>query len=108
MFRFFQQVFISFLTFSRSLVTKRVPLNNQPCLIRHIVINFIPDEHNQGLQYYPFIISLVGCQGSCNSIDGPSDKICALNKKKDENLNVFNMMTRIHEPKTLIKDISCT
>ena len=83
MFRFFQQAFISFLTFSRSLVTKRVPLNNQPCLIRHIVINFIPDEHNQGLQYYPFIISLVGCQGSCNSI-------VIL-------LNVFN------EPKTLIK-----
>ena len=32
---------------------------------------------------------------------------CVPNKTEDKNLNVFTMITKTNEPKTLIKDISC-
>ena len=53
------------------------------------------------------MISLDKCNESCNAVDDLSAKIYVPNKTKDVNLKVFNMITRINEPKTLVKDISC-
>ena len=53
------------------------------------------------------MISLDRCNGSFNSLDGPSGRICFPNKTKDVSLNVFNMKTRINEAKNLTKYISC-
>ena len=57
--------------------------------------------------YYPFIINLDRCNGSCNVLGDPSGRICVTNKTKDVNINAFNMITRINETKALTKYISC-
>ena len=57
MFSLIKQVFIVLLSFSESLATKCVSLNDEPCMIRPTLINFNPVE----LKYYPFRISLDKC-----------------------------------------------
>ena len=47
------------------------------------------------------------CVGSCNTLNDLSNKACVLNKKKDLNIHVFNMITGKNESKILTKDISC-
>ena len=51
------------------------------------------------------MINLVN--GSCNTLDDLSDRICVPNKTEDVNLSVFNMIIRINELKTLANHISC-
>ena len=80
-------------------------LNNQLCITRPTLIDLNSDEYNQGLRYYSFIINLNRCNGSCNALDKPSSRMCIANKTKDINLNVFNMITKINESKTLMKHI---
>ena len=61
-----------------------------------------PDEYNRGLHYYPFMVNLVRFNGSCNTHDDPSGKICVPNRAEDA--SVFNMIT-INESRTLKKHI---
>ena len=84
-------------------VTSQHVSNNQPCTARPTFIDSNPDEHNQGLRYYPFIINLDRCNGSCNTLDNPSGRICGPNKTEKVNLNAFTMITRVNESKTLKK-----
>ena len=58
------------------------------------------------LNYCPLIISKDKCKGSCNIADDLSMKICVLSKTKDLNVKVINMIIRIYESQTLVKDIS--
>ena len=58
-------LFILLLRFSKSLAcdrTKRLFLNDEPCMARPTLIDMNPNE----LKYYPFMISLNKCNGSCN------------------------------------------
>ena len=91
--------------FSGSLATSCIPLNNQPCITRSDLIDLSPGEQNQGFRHYPFMINLDSCNGSCNTLDEPSGRIRAPNKTEDVNSNVFDMITRINESKTLSKHI---
>ena len=60
MFRLIKRVFINaLLSFSGSLATKCMSLNNEPCVIRPNLIDLNPVE----LNYYSFIISLDKCSG---------------------------------------------
>ena len=61
------------LSFSESLATKCVPLNDEPCMARptHFYLN--PAE----LKYYLFMINLDKCSGSCNVL---SPKACVPKK----------------------------
>lgn len=68
-------------------------------MIRPTFIYLNPDEHNQGLRHFQFIISLHKCDGRCKSIDYPSIRICILNKKQGASLNILDMMTKIDESK---------
>ena len=77
------------LSFDESLAMKCVSLNNEPFLIRHSLIDLNLVEHN----YYPFLISLHDRNPSCNVVDDLSMKICVPSKTKDENIEVFNMIT---------------
>ena len=52
------------------------------------------------MRYYPFMVNLERCNGSCNSLNDPSGRICVANKTEYINLNVFNMITRINETLT--------
>ena len=82
-FRLIKQLFIALLSFSESLANMVnvsdfvtcISLNNQLCMSRPTPINFIPNQHNQGLSYYSFMVNLDRCNGSCNTLDDPSGRI---------------------------------
>ena len=86
---------------------KCISLNNQPCIARPTLINLNPDKYNEEWCYYPFMVNLDRCNGSCNTLDYPSNKVYVPNKAEDLNFHVFNMITRINESKTVAKHISC-
>ena len=52
------------------------------------------------------MIKLDSCNRICNTLDDPYDRICGPNKTEDVNSNVFDMITRTNESKTLSKHIS--
>ena len=68
---------------------------------------FLIDLNPVELKYYPFMITLDKCNGSCNAVDDLSIKICVLNKTKSINVKVFNVTTKLKKAKTFIKHISC-
>ena len=78
------------LRFTESLVTKCLSLNNEPCMVRLT----LTDLNSLELNYYPFMISLDKCSGSCNSVDDLSTKIRVWGETKDVNVRVLNMITR--------------
>ena len=82
-------------------------LSNQKCMIQPTFINLHPNEYSQEFHYYPFVVKLDRCVGSCNNLNGLSNKVCVPNKAEDLNLSVFYMITGIKESKTLAKHISC-
>ena len=49
--------------------TKCVSLNNQKCEIQPNLINLHPNEFNQKLHYYTFVVKLDNCIGSCNTLN---------------------------------------
>ena len=62
MFSLIKQVFIVLLSFSVSLATKCMFLNDESCMVRPTLIDMNPVE----LKYYPFMISINKSTGSCN------------------------------------------
>ena len=46
------------------------------------------------------------CNWSCNFLDELPTKMCIPGKTEDVNVELFNMITRINEVKTLVKNIS--
>ena len=74
---------IALFSFSGSLATKCISLINEPCIARPTLTDLKPDEHNQGLCHYPFIVSLDICDGSGEAPDDPSSRICVPNKTED-------------------------
>ena len=86
---------------------KCISLNSELCIARTMLIDLNSDEHNRGLCYYSFMGFVDTCNESWNTLDGPSNRICVPNKTEDVKPNVFKMMTRINEWKTLVKHISC-
>ena len=93
-------LFIVLLSFSSSLATKCLFLNDEPCMVRPTLIGLNPVD----LKYYPFMISLNKCTESCNVL---SPKICVPREKKEINVKAFNMITNKNEAKALIEHISC-
>ena len=65
-----KQVFMLLMSFSESLVSKCVPLNNDPCIVTPTFINLNTVEPN----FFPFMISLNKCSGVCNVVDDLSKK----------------------------------
>ena len=53
------------------------------------------------------MVSLDRCDGSFNILHDFSSKICASNKTENVNSNVFDVIIRINESKTIAKHISC-
>ena len=76
MFSILKQVLIVLLSFSSSLATKCVSLNDKPCMFRPTLIDLNPVE----LTYYLFMISLDKSNGSYNVL---SPKICVPKETKD-------------------------
>ena len=78
-------------------------LNDDPCMIRPTII----DLNSVELKYYPFLVSLDICSGSCNSCNDLSIRICVPSKTKYLNVKAFNMITNRNDAKTLIKHFPC-
>ena len=55
-------MFIAFISFSKSLATKYLLLNDEPCMVRPTLVDMNPND----LKYYLLIISLNKCTGKCN------------------------------------------
>ena len=45
-------------------------------MTRPAPIDLNSDEYNQELRYYPFMVNLDRCNGSCNTLDDPSERNC--------------------------------
>ena len=86
------------LVFGGSLSTKRVSMNNKPCLVRPTIIDLNADE----IDYYPCIVSLDRCYGIRNTVEDLFGTVWVLNKIEDINLKIFTMIKGISELKTLI------
>ena len=71
----------------------------------HIDLN--PDEYNQGLPYYLFMVNLDKCTRSCNTLDDLSSKICVSNQIENVDLSVSNMLTRMKKSKPLKNHVPC-
>ena len=93
-------LFIVLLSFSESLATKCLFLNDEPCIIRPTLIDMNPVE----VKYYPFMISLNKCAGSCNFL---SQKICVPKETKDMNVEAFNMITNKCDSKCKFNSTTC-
>ena len=46
------------------------------------------------------------CDGSCNTVEDPFDRICVPNKMEIENLKMYNMIKGINKSGELAKHIS--
>ena len=57
-------------------VVSLISLNNQSYMTRPAPIDLNSDEYNQELRYYPFMVNLDRCNGSCNTLDDPSERNC--------------------------------
>ena len=90
-----KKVFISLLSFSGSFETKRLSLNNEPCMTRPTLIDLNPLE----LNYHLLMVSLDKCHGSCNAVDDLFTKKYAPSKIKNVNVEVVNVIIRINEIK---------
>ena len=86
--------------------TKCVSLSNQTCEIQPTLTNLYPNKYSQELYCYLFTVNLDKCAGSCNTLNGLSNKVCVPNKTEDLNLSLFNIITEINESKTLTKYVS--
>ena len=86
--------------------TRCVSLSNQKYEIQPTLINLHPNKHSQELHYYKFAVKLDRCVGSCKTLNDYSNKASVPNKTEDLKVSVFNMITRIHESKTLTRYIS--
>ena len=73
--------------------TKCVPLKNQKCMIQAILIDLHPKEYSQEFHYYPLVVKLDRCVGSCNTLNDLSIKVYVPNKS--EHLNVKDSITAL-------------
>ena len=87
MFSLIEQLFIVLLRFSECLATKCLFLNDEPCMVRPTLIDLNPVE----LKYYPFMISLDKCTGSCN-VSSPKKRVPK--ETKGINVKAFNKLTK--------------
>ena len=86
---------------------KCISLSNQKCMTQPTYTSLHPNEYSQEFQYYPFVVKLDRYVGSCNTLNGLSNKEYVQIKTVELNLSVFNMISRINQSKTLTNHISC-
>ena len=94
MFWLIEQAFIALLSFSGSLATKWM-LINESFMIRPTLIALNPVQ----LNCYPFMNGIDKCSGSCNFVNDLSTKVSVPRQTKNVNLKVFNMIMWIIEKK---------
>ena len=56
--------------------TNSILLSKKKCMTQTILINLHPNEYSQEFHYYAFAVKLDRCAGSCNTLNGLSNKVC--------------------------------
>ena len=95
MFGLTKRMFIRLLTsiVNASNHKKWVSLSNQKCKTQPITFTILhPNECRQELHYYPFAVTLEKCDGSSNTLDDLSNKLCVPYKIEDLNLIVLKWL----------------
>ena len=69
--------------------TKCTLLNNQKFQIQPTLINLHLNEYSQEFHYYPFVVKLDRCVGSCNTLNDLSNKVCVPNKTEELKYDCF-------------------
>ena len=87
--------------------SKCVSLSNQKRMTQPALINLHANEYSQEFHYYPFLVKLNRCAGSCNTFSDLSNKVSHPNKTEDSNLSILNIITGIDESRTLTNHASC-
>ena len=63
--------------------TKCVLLSNRKCMTQlSTFINLHPTECSQEFHYYPLVVKLDRCVGSCVTLNDLSNKLCVQKKQK--------------------------
>ena len=52
-------------------------------------ISLHPNEYSKRLRYYLFALNLDICDGSCNTLNDLSNRVCVSNKTEDLKLSFF-------------------
>ena len=89
--------------------TKYVSLSNQKVWFNLLLLIYILMYSliSQECHYYSLAVKLERYVGSCNTLNGFSNKVYVPNKTEGSNRSNFNVITGINESKTLTKYISC-
>ena len=89
--------------------TKCVSLSNQKVWFNLLLLIYILMYSliSQECHYYSLAVKLERYVGSCNTLNGFSNKLYVPNKTEGSNRSNFNVITGINESKTLTKYISC-
>ena len=61
---------------------KCVSINNQECKVRPEMININSNEH----PFYPYIVKISKCSGSCNNINDLCARLCVPDAVKNMNV----------------------
>ena len=86
---------------------KYVSLSNQKREIQPTLNTLHLNEYNQELHYYPFVIKLNKSDGSYNTLNDLSNRVCVPDKTEVLNIHVFNMISGKNESNFLTKYIPC-
>ena len=62
--------------------TKCVSLCGHKCDIQPTPIVLHPNKYSSELHFYPFVVKLDKCVGSCNSLNNLSNKVCVPRKTR--------------------------
>ena len=89
--------------------TKCVSLSNQKVWFNLLLLIYILMYSliSQECHYYSLAVKLERYVGSCNTLNGFSNKVYVPNKTEGSNRSNFNVITGINKSKTLTKYISC-
>ena len=61
--------------------TKCVSLSNQKCMTQAAPISVNPNKYSEEWSYYPFVVNLNRCVGSCKTFDDLSSRVLVSNEK---------------------------
>ena len=108
MFGFIKNMFITTMMFVgfgalNTIPLKCVSINNQECKARPAKMNI---NSNESL-FYPYIILVNKCSGSCNNINDPYAKLCLPGVVKNINIKAFNLMSRTNETRHMSLHETC-
>ena len=106
MWRFIKKAFAiisSFFNLSYVNSLECISMNNQEYKTRPKII----DVNNNVPVFYPYIIKVDKCTGSCSNINDTYVKLCVPDIIKNINIKVFNLMSRINETRQKIWHKTC-